>query len=138
MRVATSKTIAARKLAKQAGQAAKLLRVMSNGHRLRVLCLLLGGEMSVGQINGMIEVSQSVLSQHLAVLRTHGLVRTRRESQTIYYSVTPGPATGVIAVLYEAYCAKPAGTARSAAVHALRPTDQRRVGASRPTLAGLS
>ncbi len=92
-----------KQLARQADQAARLLRVMSNGHRLRVLCLLRDGEMSVGQLNELIDVSQSVLSQHLAVLRSLQLVKTRRVSQTIYYRVTPGPATRVIAALYTGY-----------------------------------
>lgn len=133
MKATRGSSLANRSLAKQAAQAARLLRVMSNGHRLRVLCLLLGGEMSVGQINNMIDVSQSVLSQHLSVLRAHGLVKTRRESQTIYYSVMPGPATGVISVLYEAYCAKATVTARRVTNGATRNA-RRRAGSSRPEI----
>ena len=91
-------------LTRQADKAAGFLRVLSNGHRLRVLCLLLEGERSVGEINTMIEVSQSVLSQHLAVLRAHKLVKTRREAQTIYYSVQPGPVNDVVKVLHAAFC----------------------------------
>jgi ArsR family transcriptional regulator, virulence genes transcriptional regulator len=93
-------------MARQAGQAAKFLRVLSNRHRLRVLCLLLESEMSVGELNSRIPVSQSVLSQHLAVLRRNRLVRTRRAAQTIHYSVAPGPVHGIIEALYAAFCAK--------------------------------
>jgi DNA-binding transcriptional ArsR family regulator len=60
--------------------------------------------MSVGQINESIPVSQSVLSQHLAVLRRHKVVETRRAAQTIYYSVAAGPANGVITTLHDAFC----------------------------------
>jgi len=101
----------AAQLAKQSDTAARLLRVMSNKHRLRVLCGLIGGEKSVGQLNDEIPVSQSVLSQHLAVLRRARLVQTRREAQVIYYSITPGPAQNVIAVLHDAYCSQGNGEA---------------------------
>jgi len=98
-------------LAKQSETAARLLRVMSNKHRLRVLCGLVGGEKSVGELNDEIPVSQSVLSQHLAVLRRARLVQTRREAQVIYYSMTPGPAQNVIAVLHDAFCSPGHGEA---------------------------
>lgn len=102
-------------LAKQSETAARLLRVMSNKHRLRVLCGLVGGEKSVGQLNDEIPVSQSVLSQHLAVLRRARLVQTRREAQVIYYSMTPGPAQNVIAVLHDAFCSQGVGETTGAA-----------------------
>ena len=87
-----------------AGEAAKLLKALANERRLQVLCLLAGGERSVGELNEMLELSQSALSQHLAVLREEGLVDTRREAQTIHYSLAPGPAAAVMATLYAAYC----------------------------------
>ena len=101
----------AAQLAKQSETAARLLRVMSNKHRLRVLCGLVGGEKSVGQLNDEIPVSQSVLSQHLAVLRRARLVQTRRDAQVIYYSMTPGPVQNVIAVLHDAFCSQGSGEA---------------------------
>ena len=69
-----------------------------------MLCLLAGGERSVGELNEMLDLSQSALSQHLAVLREEGLVQTRREAQMIYYSLAPGPAGEVMATLYGIYC----------------------------------
>jgi DNA-binding transcriptional ArsR family regulator len=69
-----------------------------------ILCALAEGEHSVGQLNDRIELSQSALSQHLAVLRRNGLVETRRESQTIYYSLSEGPAAKVIDLLHDMYC----------------------------------
>ena len=69
-----------------------------------ILCALAEGEHSVGQLNDRIELSQSALSQHLAVLRRDGLVETRRESQTIYYSLSEGPAAKVIDLLHDMYC----------------------------------
>lgn len=85
-------------------RAAGLLKVMGNAQRLRVLCSLVAGEMTVGEINAEVPLSQSALSQHLAVLRREGLVRTRREAQTIHYALASGPAETVIRTLHGIYC----------------------------------
>jgi DNA-binding transcriptional ArsR family regulator len=87
--------------------AARLLRSLANPNRLMLLCALTEGELSVSALNERVPLSQSALSQHLAVLREEGLVTTRRESQTIYYSVTPGPALKILDVLHSTYCAVP-------------------------------
>lgn len=92
----------------RADEASRLLKALGNAQRLRVLCLLVGREMSVGQINeNLPDLGQSALSQHLARLRAEGLVRTRRESQTIWYALEPGPAEQIIGALYDVYCAAP-------------------------------
>ena len=88
-----------------AGEAAALLKALANDQRLLVLCSLLNGPLSVGEINARVQLSQSALSQHLAVLRAAQIVTTRRESQTIYYALTEGPALQVMEVLYDAFCA---------------------------------
>lgn len=88
----------------QSEAAAELLKAMANPQRLRVLCLLVDREMSVGEINALVPLSQSALSQHLAVLRQDALVTTRREAQTIYYSLAPGPAQRIIDTLHGIYC----------------------------------
>lgn len=85
--------------------AAALLRALASEPRLAVLCSLVGGERSVGEINERVSLSQSALSQHLAVLRAAHVVVTRRASQTIYYSLAPGPAEEILAALHAAYCA---------------------------------
>ena len=92
-----------------AGDAAQLLQALANENRLQVLCLLADGERSVGDINALLDLSQSALSQHLAVLRAEGLVQTRREAQTIYYALTPGPAEAVMHTLHGIYCAPARG-----------------------------
>ena len=93
----------------RADEAARLLKALGNPQRLRVLCLLVEGERSVGQIHEALpNLSQSALSQHLARLREEGLVRTRREAQSILYALEPGPAQAVVQTLYEAYCARDA------------------------------
>ncbi|MDZ3822032.1 MAG: metalloregulator ArsR/SmtB family transcription factor [Pseudoxanthomonas sp.] len=88
-----------------AADAARLLKALANDRRLLILCLLVGGELSVGEINARVELSQSALSQHLAVLREEGLVLTRREAQTIYYRLADGPVHALIATLHAIYCA---------------------------------
>ncbi|MEE4244453.1 MAG: metalloregulator ArsR/SmtB family transcription factor [Kangiellaceae bacterium] len=87
-----------------AGEASKLLKALSNQSRLAILCMLTEGELSVSAINDKVPLSQSALSQHLAVLRNDGLVDTRRESQTIYYSLSEGPAAMIIETLHGYYC----------------------------------
>ncbi len=91
-------------MAEHAEEAANLLKALANANRLVVLCLLAQGEMSVGQLNAQVPLTQSALSQHLAVLRRDGLVKTRRDAQTVYYSAAPGPAADIIAVLHRTYC----------------------------------
>jgi ArsR family transcriptional regulator, virulence genes transcriptional regulator len=95
-----------------ANSAARLLKSMANGNRLQILCVLGEGELSVGALNERIPLSQSALSQHLAVLRADGLVTTRRDAQTVYYSVQPGPALDLIRVLHDHFCSVPTKTGR--------------------------
>lgn len=102
-----------REMSRHAGSAADLLKTLANPNRLQILCALRDGELSVGALNARIPLSQSALSQHLAVLRAEGLVRTRRQAQTIYYTVHPGPALDVIRVLYSHYCRSPRAGRRS-------------------------
>lgn len=89
---------------KHAREAANLLKKMGNEHRLLVLCTLIEREMSVGELNQALPLSQSSLSQHLASLREADLVSTRRESQTIYYRLKGEEAIKIIGVLQSIYC----------------------------------
>lgn len=88
----------------RARSAASLLKSISNENRLLILCHLGKGEMSVTEINERFDLSQSALSQHLAILRKDGLVSTRRESQTIYYSLASEEAARLIQFLYSEFC----------------------------------
>lgn len=87
-----------------AGDAARLLKALANDHRLLILCMLVDGEHSVGEMNERLPLSQSALSQHLAKLREEGLVHTRREAQTVYYAIAEGPVQKLIATLHGIYC----------------------------------
>ncbi len=91
----------------QAHLAAALLKTLANEHRLLILCLLSEGELSVSQINERVSLTQSALSQHLAVLRDQALVVTRREAQTIFYSLQSGVAQQIIGVLHDHFCCTP-------------------------------
>lgn len=88
----------------KAGQAAAMLRVLSNDKRLMILCRLSAGECSVGDLQKDFSLSQSAFSQHLAVLREQGLVATRREAQTIYYSISNPAALRIMETLASIYC----------------------------------
>lgn len=87
-----------------AGQAARLLRALSNENRLMLLCLLFEGEKTVSELNESLPLSQSALSQHLAVLREEGLVRTRRDGHNIHYGLASPAALRVIETLHAVYC----------------------------------
>jgi DNA-binding transcriptional ArsR family regulator len=87
-----------------AADAAQLLKALANEQRLHILCNLLDGPLSVGELNQRLELSQSALSQHLALLREMDLVDTRREAQTIFYSLPDGPVVRIMALLQDIYC----------------------------------
>lgn len=87
-----------------APDAAGLMKALGNESRLMILCTLAEGEHSVGELNEMVPLSQSALSQQLAKLRSQGIVSTRRESQTIYYSLAEGPANRIIRLLHDIFC----------------------------------
>ena len=84
--------------------AAKMLKAIANESRLLILCGLEGKELSVTDINEQLDLSQSALSQHLASLRKAELVQTRREAQTIFYSLRGDEAIQIITVLKSIYC----------------------------------
>jgi DNA-binding transcriptional ArsR family regulator len=92
--------------------ATKLLKAMGNEHRLLILCHLLDGEKRVAELERLTGLSQSALSQHLAKLRGQRLVATRRESQTIHYSLASFEVDQVIRLLHALYCVAPAKAAK--------------------------
>ena len=93
-------------MAVHAGEAAALLKALAHPARLLVLCRLVEGEASVGALQPLTGLSQSALSQHLAVLREMALVSTRREAQTIHYAIADSPALGVLQALHDAFCGR--------------------------------
>lgn len=93
-----------KQMARSATRASSLMKTLGHKDRLMILCHLANGEKSVGHIADLLEISQSPLSQHLSRMRKEGLVDTRREAQTIYYSLKSGEASRIVEVLYELYC----------------------------------
>lgn len=91
-------------LEQNACKATALLKAMANERRLLILCHLAGGEKSVSELEELVGLSQSALSQHLARLRRDNLVRTRRAAQTIYYALEGREAGAVMETLYNLYC----------------------------------
>jgi ArsR family transcriptional regulator, virulence genes transcriptional regulator len=87
----------------KAFEAAELLKMMGSEHRLMILCQLGHGEKSVNQLEKLLNLKQSGLSQHLGKLRAERLVETRRESQTIYYRLASPKIEKIIETLYELY-----------------------------------
>ena len=96
-----------------ATEAAAFLKALANDQRLLMLCCLIDGALSVGEINERVPLSQSALSQHLGVLREAGLVTTNRKSQTVYYALAQGPALKIMEILYAAFCAPTSSKTRA-------------------------
>ena len=90
-----------------ADRASDLLKALSNRHRLLIICQLIDGERSVGDLGEFMGLRDSTVSQHLALLRKDGLVSARRDGQTIYYSIASDPAREVLKTLYQVFCAPP-------------------------------
>ena len=88
----------------QAGQVVSLLKVMGNPDRLLLLCQMLQGEYSVGELEDMLDIHQPTLSQQLGVLRNEGLVSTRRDGKYIYYSVAHPHVQAILDTLYRLHC----------------------------------
>ncbi|MBE1298804.1 MAG: metalloregulator ArsR/SmtB family transcription factor [Alteromonadaceae bacterium] len=92
------------KLGENVDNAITLMRALSNRYRLMILCTLLTSEKSVSELNAIIDIPQSTLSQHLAWLRSEHYVKTRREAQTIYYQLDSDEVIEVITVLHRLFC----------------------------------
>ncbi|HCG9860848.1 TPA: ArsR/SmtB family transcription factor [Vibrio parahaemolyticus] len=89
---------------KNSAKAVVLLKAMANERRLQILCMLHNQELSVGELCTKLELSQSALSQHLAWLRRDELVATRKEAQTVYYTLKSDEVKTLIQTLHGLYC----------------------------------
>ena len=92
------------KMQEAAGRASQMMKTLGHPGRLMILCNLADGERSVGELAEDLDMSQSSLSQHFARMRSEGLVKTRRESQTVYYSLASDELQQVIESLYRIFC----------------------------------
>lgn len=91
-------------LESKAEDVAATLTALANPKRLVVMCTLLGGEKSVGDLATIASLAPAALSQHLAKMRALKLVTTRREGQTIFYSLASAEVRAVLETLYQVYC----------------------------------
>ena len=103
---ATSTSLDPELLRSAVGQAVSVLKVLANEDRLLLLCQLSRGETCVGELEERLGIRQPTLSQQLGVLRTEGVVRTRRQGKNIFYSVADPALLEILAVLYRLYCPK--------------------------------
>ena len=102
-------------MATAAGQASDLLKSLASPHRLMILCRLIQGEAAVRDLAALLGLRESTVSQHLGLLRRDGLVRTRRDGQTIWYSIASDEAQAVMETLFRLFCLPNAGCATEAA-----------------------
>lgn len=97
--------VQASRMVRAADEASVLLKALAHRHRLIIICQLIEGERSVGELAALLKVRDSTVSQHLALLRKDGLVEARRDGQTIWYSLGSVPARALVQTLYRIYCA---------------------------------
>ena len=95
---------ALRELQQNARRVAALLKAMSNPARLVILCQIAEGERSVGELERAVGLSQSAISQHLAVLRSESIVSSRRVRQTVLYSLASSEVVAIITTLHAVFC----------------------------------
>ncbi len=93
-----------KRMRETAPRVSELMKVLSNEHRLMILCQLAEGEKSVGELAELLSVRQAALSQQLALLRKDGMVRTRRQAQNVFYSLAREDVRSLMGFLYESYC----------------------------------
>lgn len=98
--------IDAKNMKKNAAAAARLLKVLASPHRLVILCQLVGGEKSVGQMAAFLGIRNSTASQNLALMRVQGIVTARRDGQTMWYSIASVEIRAILETLYSIYCAE--------------------------------
>ena len=97
------------KMKASAGNACRMMKVLSNPDRLMLLCQLSQGEKRVGELEEILSIVQPTLSQQLTVLREEELVTTRRDGKSIYYQIASPQALAVMNVLFEQFCGPQTG-----------------------------
>jgi DNA-binding transcriptional ArsR family regulator len=99
-----NKNIDIARMGRSAAKAEGLLKQLSHAGRLRILCNLTEGEKTVGELIAICGLSQSAVSQHLAKMREAGLVRARKDGQTVHYRLASEDAKRVLGTLYAIFC----------------------------------
>ena len=91
-------------MTERAAEAEGVLKVLANKYRLLIVCNLIDKEYSVSELNKLFPLAQSAFSQHLAVLRNANILNTRREAQTIYYSIADDRVARLVKTMYVEFC----------------------------------
>ncbi len=112
-----------------ADEASAMLKALANRHRLIIICQLIEQERSVGELAALLNIRDSTVSQHLALLRKDGLVTARRDGQTIWYSIGSPQARELVRTLYRVYCAPAAACVPKARGNAASPARRRSLAA---------
>ena len=94
----------AEQMHRHADEAIAVLKAMASHNRLLLLCQLVQGECSVGGLAQSLDLAQSVISQHLSLLRRDGVVSGRREAQTIYYRISDARVQALMTTLFDQFC----------------------------------
>ena len=92
------------RVAQAAAEAAGLLKALGNPSRMRLLCALVPGEKSVGELEELLGASQSYVSGQLARLRSEGYVAASRHGRVIRYRLADPRVTPVLERVYEVFC----------------------------------
>ena len=100
----STKSVSDNQLAENAAKAEAVLKLLANQYRLRILCSLVDGEKSVSQLEEIVDLSQSALSQHLAKLRDANIVATDKRGQSVYYRLASMEVNAILSTLYLIYC----------------------------------
>lgn len=93
-----------KELLAQARRASELMKALSHETRLLILCLLSKNEMSVSELEEIFDLPQANVSQQLARLRSDGLVKTRKEGRSVYYSIASDETSQVVSLLHDQFC----------------------------------
>ncbi|WP_229333586.1 metalloregulator ArsR/SmtB family transcription factor [Glaciecola sp. MH2013] len=93
-------------MAQSAVAAESLLKLLANRYRLQIMCSLVDGEKSAGELEDMLDISQSAVSQHLAKLRDSKVVATEKRGQMVFYKLASVEVNAILSTLYLIYCNK--------------------------------
>jgi len=99
------------RMAETAREATEFLKALAHESRLMILCDLLESEKSVSELEALLSLRQSAVSQQLARLRLEGIVAARRDGKTIYYSIKSDKVRAIIGAVYDTFCVRAQSTA---------------------------
>lgn len=91
-------------MGRNAEKAEAMLKLLANARRLMILCHLVKGEKSVGELSQLVGLSHSALSQHLAKMRDQNIVASEKQGQMVFYRICNPEVEAILSTLYLIYC----------------------------------